>query len=202
MAWLAIVLLISIVIALARGGRLLNLSEIKLRAWPLLLVGFGMQLVADWLPSERSWSHDAAVTLVILSFIPLMTIAWLNRYEAGMWLVGLGVFMNFTVIAVNGGMPVLPEAASIGLGRDITAVDFDALSKHVLLDESTRLAFLGDVIPIRIIRNVVSLGDVFLALGLAVYVEDQMRRPVRWFKHGLNETGAGSARRHSSDALP
>lgn len=184
--------------ALVRGGRLLNLSEMKLRAWPLLILGFGMQVAADRIPSDQSWSHDAAVTLVILSFIPLITIAWLNRHEAGMWLVGLGVFMNFTVIAANGGMPVLPEAASLGLGRDITSVDFDALSKHVLLDGSTRLAFLGDVIPVRVIRNVVSLGDVFLAIGLGVFVEDQMRRPVRWFKHGLNETGAGSARSGNS----
>ncbi|MDH3605721.1 MAG: DUF5317 domain-containing protein [Acidimicrobiia bacterium] len=194
MAWLAIVLLISVVMALVRGGRFLNLSEIKLRAWPLLVLGFGMQVAADRL----DLTHDGAVTLVILSFIPLLIIAWLNRHEAGMWLVGLGVFMNFTVIALNSGMPVLPEAASIGLDRDITAIDFDALSKHVLMDSSTRLAFLGDVIPIRIIRNVVSLGDVFLAVGLGVYVEDQMRRPVRWFKHGLNESGAGSARRPTS----
>ena len=199
MAWLAIVLAVSILMALLRGGRFLNLSEIKLRAWPLLLVGFGLQIVADRLPADRSWSHDAAVTLIIVSFIPLIWLAWLNRHEAGMWLVGVGVFMNFTVIALNGGMPVLPEAASIGLGRDITAVDFDALSKHVLMDDSTTLAFLGDVIPVRIIRNVISIGDVFLAVGLGVFVEDQMRRPVRWFKHGLNETGAGSARKAPSN---
>lgn len=201
MAWLAVVLLISIVMALLRGGRFLNLSEIKLRAWPLLLLGFGMQAVADWLPSDKNWSHDAAVTLVILSFIPLLAIAWFNRHEAGMWLVGLGVFMNFTVIAVNGGMPVLPEAASIGLGREITAADFDALSKHVLMDENTQLAFLGDVIPVRIIRNIVSLGDVFLAVGLGVFVEDQMRRPVRWFKHGLNQAGGGSASSRDTSAV-
>jgi hypothetical protein len=201
MAWLAIVLLISILMALVRGGRLFNLSEMKLRAWPLLVLGFAMQVAADRLPTGRSWSHDAAITLIILSFIPLMTIAWLNRHEAGMWLVGLGVFMNFTVIAVNGGMPVLPEAATLGLGRDITAVDFDALSKHVLMDGSTRLAFLGDVIPVRVIRNVVSLGDVFLAIGLGVFVEDQMRQPVRWFKHGLNETGGGSARGRTSSTV-
>ena len=54
MAWLAVVLLISIVMALLRGGRFLNLSEIKLRAWPLLLLGFGMQAVADRLPSDKT----------------------------------------------------------------------------------------------------------------------------------------------------
>ena len=195
MAWLAIVIGISIVMSLLRGGRFLNLSEIQLRAWPLLILGFGMQMAADLLPNDRSWSHNTAVTMIILSFVPLLFLVWRNRQEAGMWLAGIGVFMNFTVIAINGGMPVLPGAATIGLGRDITALDFDALPKHVLLDGSTRLAFLGDVIPVRIIRNVISLGDVFLAIGLGVFVEDQMRRPVRWFKHGLNVTGSGSARR-------
>jgi hypothetical protein len=47
----------------------------------------------------------------------------------------------------------------------------------------------------------VSLGDVFLAVGLGVFVEDQMRRPVRWFKHGLNESGGGSASRRDSSLV-
>lgn len=195
MAWLAVVIAVSIVIALARGGRFLNLSEIKLRWWPLLILGFGMQFAADRLPVERDWSHDAAVALMILSFIPLLGLVWINRHEAGMWLAGIGIFMNFTVIALNGGMPVLPQAAELGLGIEIDPDTFSNLSKHVLLDESTRLSFLGDVIPFRLLNTVISLGDVFLAVGLGVFVEDQLRRPVRWFKHGLNEGQAGSAHR-------
>jgi hypothetical protein len=64
----------------------------------------------------------------------------------------------------------------------------------VLLDQSTRLPFLADVIPLPVLHQVISLGDVFLAVGLAQFLEDQLRRPVRWFKHGV--TGeAGSAAR-------
>jgi hypothetical protein len=34
-----------------------------------------------------------------------------------------------------------------------------------------------------------------------VFVEDQMRRPVRWFKHGLSESGGGSASQRDSSLV-
>ncbi len=54
--------------------------------------------------------------------------------------------------------------------------------------------FLADVIPIRIIQgNVVSLGDIFLAVGMGRFLESELRRPVRWFKHGVpSETGSAN----------
>ena len=193
MGWLAIVLLASIAIALLRGGRFLNLSEITLRSWPLLLLGFAMQSGANWLPGDRSWAHNWAVALIILSYIPLLTVVWLNRNEPGILLAGIGMFMNFAVIAFNSGMPVLPEAVAISLGKEVGEIAFDQMPKHVLLTDATRLSFLADVIPLRPIRSVISLGDVFLAVGLGQFLDHQLRRPVRWFRHGLNEGKAGSA---------
>ena len=195
MGWLGIVLFISVVVAMLRGGRFLNLSEINLRAWPLLLLGFAVQAVAGWLPGDRSWSHGVAVMLVILSYVPLLTVAWLNRSRPGIVLAGLGMFMNFTVIAANSGMPVLPEAAALASGKDVAEIVFTQMPKHVALTDSTRLSFLADVIPLRPIRSVISLGDVFLALGLGMFLDHELRRPVRWFRHGLNEGQAGSALR-------
>ena len=68
--------------------------------------------------------------------------------------------------------------------------------KHLVLDESTHFAFLADVIPLRFIGQgqVISLGDVLLAVGLGRFLEHELRRPVRWFKHGA-QAEAGSARR-------
>jgi hypothetical protein len=42
--------------------------------------------------------------------------------------------------------------------------------------------------------TVLSLGDVFLAVGLARFLEAELRRPVRWFRPGVKLSG-GSARR-------
>jgi hypothetical protein len=105
-----------------------------------------------------------------------------------MWLAGLGVLMNFTVIALNGGMPVLAEAAEVASGFAIPVPDLSGSYKHVLLDSSSRLTAFADVIPLRIasIGQVISLGDVFLAVGLGRFLEHELRRPRRYFKRGAH----------------
>ena len=197
MLWLAIVLFLALVIAILRGGRLVNLGDIELKAWWLLLVSLGLQLGTRWLPDE-TWSETAGVVMVLASFALLMVLVMLNRSKPGMWIAGLGVLMNFTVIAFNGGMPVLAGAAEVASGFTVAEPDISGSFKHVLLDETSRLVFFADVIPIRLVRfgEVISLGDIFLALGLGVFLEQELRRPRRWFKHGASAQ-PGSANRHS-----
>ena len=195
MLWLAIVLFLALVIAILRGGRLVNLGDIELKAWWLLLVSLGLQLGTRWLPDE-TWSETAGVVMVLASFALLMVLVMLNRSKPGMWIAGLGVLMNFTAIAFNGGMPVLAGAAEVASGFTVAEPDISGSFKHVLLDETSRLVFFADVIPIRLVRfgEVISLGDIFLALGLGVFLEQELRRPRRWFKHGASAQ-PGSANR-------
>lgn len=183
MAWLATVLFIAIAIALLRGGRLTNLADIRLRSWWLLFLGFGMQAATNFFPADQEWAGPVAVAAILLSYVPLLVLVWLNREYPGMWLAGVGILMNFSVIAANGGMPVLEQAAAMAAPSAEVSLEQDY--KHVVLDTGTRVAFLADVIPVRILRQVISLGDVFLAVGLAQFLEDQLRRPVRWFKYGV-----------------
>ncbi len=195
MVWLALVLFLAASIAVVRGGRLRNLSDIRLRMWWLLILGFGMQTVTSFFPQESDWAKPTGITLILLSYVPLLIMVIVNRDRPGMWLTGLGILMNFSVIAANGGMPVL-EGAAIVAGGFPESVDIAGNYKHLVLDESTHLAFLADVIPLRFIGQgqVISLGDVMLAVGLGQFLEHELRRPVRWFKHGA-QAEAGSARR-------
>jgi hypothetical protein len=126
--------------------------------------------------------------MILSSFILLMALVLLNRNRTGMWLAGLGVLMNFTVIALNGGMPVLAEAAAVASGFNVTVPDLSGSFKHTILDESSRLTMLADVIPMRLgtLGQVISLGDVFLAVGLGRFLEQELRRPRRYFKRGAH----------------
>ncbi len=195
MVWLALVLFVAATVAVIRGGRLRNLSDVRLRMWWLLILGFGMQSAAEFFPSDAEWSRPTGITLILVSYVPLLLMVVLNRDRPGMWLAGLGILMNFSVIAANGGMPVLEEAAIVAGGFP-ESVDIAGNYKHLVLDETTRLAFLADVIPLRFLEQgqVISLGDVLLAVGLGRFLEHELRRPVRWFKHGA-QAEAGSARR-------
>lgn len=198
MLWLALVLFLALTIAVLRGGRLSNLGDIHLRMWWLLPLGFLLQIATAWLPRSAPWAETAGLALILTSFVPLLVLVILNRDRTGMWLAGVGVLMNFSVIALNGGMPVLTEAAEAAGGFAGEAVSVEASYKHVILDASTRLAFLADVIPIRMFNQgqVVSLGDVFLAVGLARFLESELRRPVRWFKRGARaQAGSASVKR-------
>ncbi len=185
MLWLAIVLFLAFTIAMLRGGRLINLGDIELNSWWLLPASLGLQLGTRWLPDE-TWAETVGVVMVLASFVLLMILVTLNRTKPGMWIVGIGVLMNFTVIAINVGMPVLAGAAEVASGFTVEEPDIFGSFKHVLLDETSRLTFFADVIPLRLvgIGEVISLGDIFLALGLGVFLEHELRRPRRWFKHG------------------
>lgn len=185
-AWVLIVLIISVVVGIARGGRLHHLLDVETRAWWLLLIGFGMQIVATQLPSTRS---SLAVGLLLLSYVFIVGMVAINRQAPGMWIAGIGILMNFTVIALNRGMPVLPAAVQIAGG----AANPIMSGKHVLLDEATQLPFLGDLIPLP--GTVISMGDVFLAIGLGVFIEEMTRRRPRLFRHGVHGEG-GSAVEH------
>ena len=195
MLWLAIVIFLALAIAVLRGGRLSNLGDIELRSGWLLFVALGLQVGTRFLPDEP-WAGWVGLTMVLISFALLMTMVLLNRSKPGMWIAGLGVLMNFIVIALNGGMPVLAGAAEVASGFTVADPDLSETYKHVPLDETSRLTFFADVIPLRLvgIGEVISLGDIFLALGLGVFLEHELRRPRRYFKHGA-QAQPGSANR-------
>ncbi|HEY7582409.1 MAG TPA: DUF5317 domain-containing protein [Acidimicrobiia bacterium] len=191
MLWLVTVLFLSMAIAILRGGRLSNLGDIHLRLWWLLPLGFALQIAARYAPSS-----GLGVTLILLSYLPLIILVLLNKERPGLWLAGFGVLMNFSVIALNGGMPVLSEAAEVASGFAPGDPVIAESYKHVVLNRDSLLPFLADVIPIRVLNigQVLSLGDVFLAFGLGRFIEFELRRPVRWFKRGARAEAGSAAR--------
>jgi Family of unknown function (DUF5317) len=183
MPLLIFVLIIPVVIALLRGGNLGNLTDMSIRGWWLLFVGFGMQVASNSLNADQGALIRG---LVLGSYVVLLSVVAANWSKPGMWMTGLGLFMNFLVIAANGGMPVLPEAVELAGGT----LTFPLDAKHVVVDTATRLPFLADLLPLP--GNVISIGDVFFAIGLGVLIEDQVRKPAILFRKGAR-TPPGSA---------
>jgi len=114
-----------------------------------------------------------AITLVIPSPVPqavvighlagLLLIAQLGTLPGTAW-IALGVVCNAAVILANGAMPVWPDAIEfLGAGREALL----ASPRHEAMTAATELAVLGDVLPVPVIRLVVSLGDVLMFAGAA-----------------------------------
>lgn len=170
MLTLAILVVLMVVFALLRGGSLESLANTRFRMPWLLFAGLGVQLAADL--SAPAWLEGAAgVAVIIVSNLAVATFLFLNRSYAGTGLAAIGLLLNVLVISANGAMPVNPRAVR---DADITESIEDAGIKHEIMDEDTVLPWLGDTIGIPYIRELLSLGDVVLALGIARLVYARM----------------------------
>lgn len=168
-------ILLGLLLGLLSGGRLTNLANIQLR-WTGLLVA----AVAIRFGTEAALGANVGIVealrlpLLVSGFSLLLAALWWNRAYPGLSLAFLGVLSNAIAIGVNGGlMPVW--AASLD-ASGLTLADVNT-SLHVVLQGEaseflTRALLLGDVIPIPVplIQNVASLGDLFLSLGLSFFL--------------------------------
>ena len=172
-----------------RGGSLERLGQ-----WPLRL--------AWLLPLALAW--EAGIVMVVGREAPswvlpvhvganlmLLAVVVANRRLPGLAVIGVGVLMNATVIALNGGlMPQAPETLYVKHRHQDVAIGQHApQTKDVVLPhDQAHLWWLGDVLPTppwSPKQTVVSPGDVVVAAGLAWTVMAMMRpgvarrRPVR-----------------------
>lgn len=175
-------ILLGLIVGLFRGGFRYGLHQfaaLKLRGgwiFPLLLLAqffiFFLQERLDWVASINGYLF-AAVYVTGLAFL------WLNRHYKGFTLIWIGVFLNFIVMAVNGGrMPVSVDASAV-LGPYYVDMlrEGEAVSKHYMMDASTHLSFLGDIIPLSSPyprTQVISIGDVVMNIGIFLFIQYMM----------------------------
>src|SRR3989442_4010639 len=170
MKFILLSILIACAIGYARGGRLHNLVESRLRASWLIVVGLAMQVA----PIPNS-IEKVAVPLLLVSFVFLLWFAVLNIRAAGFVLIVVGIVLNFTVIAANRGMPVSRSAlVSSGQLSTLKALR-DGGVKHHLAGPGDVLLPLADEISLGdVVGQVVSVGDLFTYGGVMLFVSGSM----------------------------
>jgi hypothetical protein len=165
------------IVGLAQGGSLASLAATRVRWLWLVYAGVLLQIFGAVLLAGDS---GLIVVLVSTGLIALFMI--LNPRVPGMLFAALGLALNALVIAANGAMPVSQEVieAAGGGGTD----DIGGL-KHEPLGDDTIFAFLGDLIAVPWLREILSIGDVFLALGIAYFVYVRTTAQARRGRHSL-----------------
>jgi hypothetical protein len=154
-----------------------------LRGVWLVVVGFLPQFIAFYLPATRAKIPNTWVSAgLVVSQILLLLFCWINRRLAGIWMLALGLALNLTVIAANGGfMPITPHTASQLASQEV--VDSIPLgsrvgySKDILLEPAQiHLGWLSDrfLLPEGLpYQAAFSLGDVVLAVGTGWLIASQ-----------------------------
>lgn len=175
MAYAVVAIVLGGVLGLATGGRLQNLGEHRLAAWWVMPVGIALQLVSARLNDGNS---DTAFALLLASYVALAAFAVANWRIFGMAAVAVGLGLNLLVIAVNEGMPVR-RAAVVDAGiaaNDNELSKISLKSKHHYETAEDSLMPLADVIPVRPLREVLSVGDVVMSIGIAAALATLLRK--------------------------
>lgn len=169
-------IVLGLILGLAAGGSFTNLAAVRLRWVALLLFAVILRFAAEWMLTQGNVLVETLrLPIFAIAFGMLLAALWVNRTQPGMRLAFVGILLNAIVIVANGGhMPIwIPSLEAAGFRVEDIRSPF-----HILLAAELDLTFLlragplGDILPIPLpfVRNVASIGDVFLTAGLAFFL--------------------------------
>lgn len=168
-------IILALLIALFRGGKISHLSEVKFKMGWIFPILFIFQILIFSLQNEIEWIGTYSDVFFISVYIIGLAFLWMNRGLPGFLTILMGVGLNFCVMAVNGGrMPVSPEAANVIDPLYLEALKTSLYAKHELITHSTKIAFLGDVIPLSAPypkEQVISIGDIIMNVGVFLFIQ-------------------------------
>jgi len=173
-------LVAGLVLGLLAGGSFDNLASVRLRLVQALFLGLILRYATE-LAIETGFSPADALRLPLFTagFALLLLGLWQNREQPGIPLAFVGILLNAVAMMINGGyMPVWqPAVVAAGLPLSDATTAFHVLvppaaGGGISADFLLRAIPLGDLVPIPIpgLRDVASVGDFFLAGGLAFFL--------------------------------
>lgn len=136
---------------IAFGGDWRRLSTFTLHLWPLLVIGAGLRLLGEIVPTSPLAVYFGGLFCVAV-------VAARNWSLPGAALISVGTFSNVLVVLLNSGMPY-----DVQLATQINALPDTGL--YVPLGPATIFPFLADIIPVALVPSVYSVGDFLIAFG-------------------------------------
>jgi hypothetical protein len=155
------------------GGRLDALGGLRLR-WPwLAIAGLAFQVVL-FSGALDDRLGGAGPLLYVVSTVLVLAVVLLNVRVPGLPLVATGAISNLAAILANGGyMPADPGALALAGFEPEGGFSNSVVTDTPALRPLTDIFALPDALPL---ANVFSIGDVLIALGIAIAIAAGMRR--------------------------
>jgi hypothetical protein len=164
---------IGLAVGLLGGGKLAAIADIRFRWAPLVMIGFlGQVLLFSDAVAARV--GDLGPVLYVASTLLVVVAVVRNLAIPGLPLVALGAASNLVAIVANGGFMPASPAALAALGKDVpTIYSNSAVVAQPALFPLTDVFALPMWLPF---HNIFSVGDVILAVGVALVIATAMRR--------------------------
>ncbi len=140
-----------------------RLRAVRVNHWPVLVLGAVLSLAVGLDTNMLAGRFALGISLALL-----LAGCLLNRHITGASVIAVGIAANLGVLLANGYLPV-SEGAVVAAG----IIDFDGLDRVLLgaarqwSDEATIAGWLGSAIPLAPLRDVITIGDLVTAAGLA-----------------------------------
>lgn len=170
------VIIFAVIVGYIFKGKLKNIDIDSIKSIYLVIIGFLIKFLLVMSIQNGLFERSIFTYFVYsLQYILLIIFVIINRKNKYILIMGFGFLLNAIPIFINGGaMPVSVMAArSVGIYKEVWTEGL-----YRVLGEGTRLNFLGDIIPYKLVRAyVISIGDIVLGIGLFLYIFTGMKRP-------------------------
>lgn len=181
-------IVLGLLVALLRRGRIHNIEDMHIRGWYLFLISGLIQLLISIAQGKNLISQSSNFEayffyIHLFTYLLLIVGVGLNVKKRFMVFILIGMALNFIVIFSNGGkMPVSFKNVKGYEHYVEESPDKPYDIKHSLVTDDTRFVYLADVIvlprPYPLAR-IISIGDVFLMVGIFLFFQESMvkKRP-------------------------
>lgn len=180
------VIIFAIVISFINGGKINNLFKMNLRyTWFLLLTAIINIAVLVYITRFNFIFRRELIMIYpyinIFTFFVMIFFAIANNKYFAFNIVAIGLALNLIAMINYGGfMPVVKDALVYnGSAHELGFLEKSLSMTHTLSVSGKTFNALADTIPLgkfTSFRTIISIGDIFLSLGLFMLVEDVMKR--------------------------
>jgi len=165
-------LVVGFIVGLLLGGRPAGLARLEFR-WPWLIIGGLLVQVVLFTDQVASMVGGLGPPIYVASTALVFLGVLRNIDISGMKIVALGAASNLAAIVANGGYMPAGRGALEALGKtDPTIYSNSASIEHPALEPLTDIFALPAWLPS---ANIFSVGDVIIAIGVAVVIVAAMR---------------------------
>jgi hypothetical protein len=123
---------------------------------------------------------DISLVSLALAFAALAAFAGSNWQVTGLCVLGLGIVLNLGAVVLNNGMPVRPRALVQSHATTAQHVgSFHLRDPRHLEADDDHYAWLGEIVPVPVVHQALSFGDLLVLVGLTDAARDLARRRAR-----------------------
>ena len=178
-------ILAAIIVGFVSGGNFAYLGNTKVKYINLIFVSVAIRYLPTFMNIGvfRNFSILKEVVSPFffnLSYFLIILVLILNIEHKLLNLVLAGSIMNLLVVISNGGYMPVSEAALRRGGYSFSGVTGEFLDmNHIISSETTKFYYLGDIIlvpPPYPFPQLLSIGDLFLCLGIFLFIVVNMNR--------------------------